>query len=108
MPPRPVQTAARNLGDAKKAGPKWLAFRIDWLVIAFAMLVLCQVVTDGEWNFFPRPGYMEEFYDAQAQSLLQGRIDVPAQAIDREAFVRQGKFYGYFGPTPALLRLPLE
>jgi hypothetical protein len=49
---------------------------------------------------------MEEFYDAQAQSLLHGHIDVPAPAIDREAFVRNGKYYGYFGPTPALLRIP--
>ncbi|MEY2879364.1 MAG: hypothetical protein RLZZ15_1744 [Verrucomicrobiota bacterium] len=48
-----------------------------------------------------------EFYDFQAVSLLQGRLDVPASAIGGEAFVFEGKYYGYFGPTPALLRLPL-
>jgi hypothetical protein len=77
-------------------------------VVLFALVVLCRMVTDGDWNLFPHAGYMEEFYDAQAQSLLHGRIDVAKEAIDREAFVRNGKYYGYFGPTPALARLPLN
>lgn len=46
------------------------------------------------------------FYDYQAASLLQGRLDVPEEAIGGEAFEAKGKLYGYFGPTPALLRLP--
>jgi hypothetical protein len=83
-------------------------FDWDWLVVLFAMLVLCQVVTDGDWDFFPRAGNMEKFYDAQAQSLLEGRIDVPPEAIQQEAFVKNGKYSGYFGPTPALARIPLN
>ena len=47
------------------------------------------------------------FYDAQAIALLDGRLDVPPAAIGSEAFVFQGKSYGYFGIGPALLRLPL-
>lgn len=47
------------------------------------------------------------FYDHQAASLLHGRLDVPYDAIGGEAFVYAGKNYGYFGITPALLRLPL-
>jgi hypothetical protein len=46
------------------------------------------------------------FYDHQAASLLAGRLDVPEEAILGEAFEARGKLYGYFGPTPALLRLP--
>lgn len=46
------------------------------------------------------------FYDYQAESLLYGRLDVPEGAIGAEAFEARGKLYGYFGPTPALLRLP--
>jgi hypothetical protein len=47
-----------------------------------------------------------DFYDLQAAALLQGRLDVPAGAISGEAFIFDRKYYGYFGPTPALLRLP--
>jgi hypothetical protein len=86
----------------------WPSFRWDWLVTAFALLALGYMITGGEWDFFRPGGYMEEFYDAQAQSLLHGRIDVVKEAIDREAFVRNGKYYGYFGPTPALARIPLN
>ena len=62
----------------------------------------------GRLGFLSPAGMLEEFYDAQAQSLLEGRIDVPPDAIGPEAFVHDGKSYGYFGPTPALARLPLE
>jgi hypothetical protein len=47
------------------------------------------------------------FYDYQAQAWLHGRWDVPEKALSGEAFVVAGKVYGYFGPTPALMRLPL-
>jgi hypothetical protein len=47
-----------------------------------------------------------DFYDHQATSLLHGRLDVPTDAIGGEAFVFEGRTYGYFGLTPALLRLP--
>ena len=47
------------------------------------------------------------FYDYQASAWLHGRWDVPEPALSGEAFVVGGKVYGYFGPTPALLRLPL-
>lgn len=52
------------------------------------------------------PENFGDFYEHQATSLLQGRLDVPASAIGGEAFVYQGRTYGYFGLTPALLRLP--
>ncbi len=54
----------------------------------------------------PYPNRWGAFYDFQALSFLQGRLDVPADAIYSEAFHYRGKIYGYFGPTPALLRLP--
>ena len=72
------------------------------------MLLLAWLLTDGEWNFFPAGGFLETFYDAQADSLLHGHIDVTPDSIGTESFERNGKAYGYFGPTPALLRLPLE
>ena len=84
------------------------AVRWDWVAAILSLLVLAWVVTEGDWDFFPRGGPLETFYDAQAISLLHGRVDVDPESIGTEAFQRDGKSYGYFGPTPALLRLPLE
>ena len=80
----------------------------DFLAVLFCFLVLSWLITLGDWEFFPPGGTLETFFDAQAHSLLEGRIDVPADSLYYEAFVRGGKYYGYFGPTPALARLPLE
>ncbi len=68
--------------------------------IGFAWLV-----TLGSFRFNEREVF-GSFYDYQAASFLQGRLDVPEEAIGGEAFEAHGKLYGYFGPTPALLRLP--
>jgi len=63
------------------------------------------MVTLGTWRLNEREIF-GNFYDFQAASFLQGRLDVPEEAIGGEAFEAKGKLYGYFGPTPALLRLP--
>ncbi|MCX6633244.1 MAG: hypothetical protein NTW28_37080 [Candidatus Solibacter sp.] len=105
---REVKTTVSSKGPVQHVPRRWPSVRWDWLVVLFSLAVLCRMVTDGDWDLFRRAGYMEEFYDAQAQSLLAGRIDVVPEAIDREAFLRNGKYYGYFGPTPALARMPLN
>lgn len=63
------------------------------------------LVTNGTFTFIFADDY-SGFYDYQARSLLAGRLDVPEEAIGGEAFVVNGRMYGYFGVTPALLRLP--
>jgi hypothetical protein len=98
LPPQPAGRVATLLGRIP-----W-----DWLAVAVSMTLLVWIVTGGDWDFFPKPGTFESFYDGQARSLLHGRIDVVPDAIGTEAFVRNGKTYGYFGPMPALMRLPLE
>jgi hypothetical protein len=70
------------------------------------LIVCAWFVTCGDWKFF-EPEDFCGFYDAQARSLIEGRLDVPAAAIGSEAFTFQGKTYGYFGIGPALLRIPL-
>jgi len=45
------------------------------------------------------------FYDAQARSWLHGHWNAPEQAFSFERFKIGGKFYAYFGPWPAVLRL---
>src|SRR5262249_53400813 len=73
---------------------------------AVATLFYTWLVTMGSFQLF-YPEYFGSFYDYQAASLLQGQLDVPEDAIGGEAFEARGKLYGYFGPTPALLRMPL-
>jgi hypothetical protein len=97
----PSQTN-RAKGIRVKGGLGWLE------ASCFALVVLCFVanVTYGTFRLFdPEP--VGVFYDYQAQSLIHGRLDVPLEAIAGEAFIVGGKYYGYFGPTPALLRIPL-
>jgi hypothetical protein len=85
----------------------WSTIRWDWIAAAISLVLMTWMVTEGEWNLFGTTGYLEGFYDAQAESFLAGHADVAPDAILTEAFLRDGKAYGYFGPTPALLRLPL-
>lgn len=72
---------------------------------AACTLAFTAAVTGGTF----RLGYADSFgifYDFQAASLLQGRLDVPKEALQDEFFTFEGRHYGYFGPTPAILRLP--
>jgi hypothetical protein len=79
---------------------RWFAGTAATGTIAFA-----GTISFGTFQLWQRDTFAE-FFDYQAVSLLQGRLDVPGEAIGGEAFVFDGKNYGYFGLTPALLRVP--
>jgi hypothetical protein len=72
---------------------------------AVCTLAFTTVITGGTFRLI-FPEAFGDFYDHQAASLLRGQLDVPPAALVGEAFVFEGKTYGYFGPTPAVLRLP--
>jgi hypothetical protein len=102
----------RGCRDALGRAENYSSFAQAWrrhahilpsLVISFA--VCAWFVTWGDLNFFLQESFCR-FYDAQALSLLHGRLDVPPQAIGFEAFVFENKYYGYFGIAPAVLRIP--
>ena len=59
----------------------------------------------GRLDFLQSHG-LDGFYDAQADAWLDGRWDIPHERLGFEAFIVDGKAYEYFGPFPALLRLP--
>ena len=95
----------RSLGSAMGDGlrrHRWFAGSAAVSVLAFFAMV-----TQGSFRLEEAPKNLNDFYDYQMLSLLEGRLDVPDEAIGGEAFVYAGKLYGYFGMTPALLRLPL-
>jgi hypothetical protein len=109
MSSKGLKKPVRRTPDAHLTPALLLArIRWDWVAAALALLLLAWLVTGGDWDFFPRGGPLETFYDAQAVSFLHGRVDVDPESIGTEAFQRDGKSYGYFGPTPALIRLPLQ
>ncbi len=72
---------------------------------AACLLVFAAVLTGGTFRVIAPDAFGEQ-YDWQARSLLHGRLDLPAEAKTAESFVFEGRNYIYFGPTPALLRLP--
>jgi hypothetical protein len=71
-----------------------------------AGLVFFWMVNAGQLNPFHAERF-GNFYDIQAHSLLDLHWDVPAKQVVFEGFLIDGKTYVYFGPVPALLRLPV-
>ena len=65
------------------------------------------MITEGTGQVLVHQGF-DTFYDAQANSMMHGHWDVSSDAISGEAFVVHGKYYGYFGFTPALPRMLLN
>jgi hypothetical protein len=47
-------------------------------------------------------------YDSQAEHFLRGNVDVDVEAIRHEAMIVNDHVRMYFGPFPALLRIPLN
>ena len=47
-------------------------------------------------------------FDSLADGLMRGTAEVDPETIRWEAFVVEGRSYLYFGPWPALLRIPLH
>src|SRR5215213_5503915 len=72
----------------------------------FCVGLFAWMETFGSFRFMAADSF-GSFYDHQAVSWLKGSWEVPEPALSSEAFVVDGKVYGYFGPTPALMRLPL-
>jgi len=95
----PAPTRPFQLGRVL-AAHRWFIGAALVATVGYAWLV-----TLGSFQFV-YPEIFGSFYDYQARSFLQGRLDVPEDAIQGEAFEANGKLYGYFGPAPALLRLP--
>jgi hypothetical protein len=52
-------------------------------------------------------GYASNFFDFQARAFMDGHLWVPTGSLGIEAFQVDGREYMYFGPFPALLRIPV-
>lgn len=97
---------APNRTEQIGAGSGWPGRRGSWAFFGLIGLVFLWICTDGTWRPWARQDF-GDIYDHLAISLVDGRLDLPAEVIGGEAFVVEGKYYGYWAPFPALLRVPL-
>ena len=72
-----------------------------------AGILFLWMVTAGTFDPGRRVPYSGNFYDVQAHRLLDGDLSMPASVLGIEGYEHDGKSYMYFGPAPALLRLPI-
>jgi hypothetical protein len=95
---------ATDSGRLSKVERKWA--RIGALVAALLFLLLA---TWGQpWQIFDRGPYSSDFYDAQAQAMLSGHLDIPGKIAGIEGIPTGGKTQIYFGVGPAIMRIPLS
>ena len=85
---------ARRLRRAWAAGATLVLAAFTWLIMA------------GRWAPLQRL-YFDGFFDAQGRAFLDGRWDVDPEVVGFEGFQVDGRTYIYFGPWPAVLRLPV-
>ena len=81
----------------------------SWIGTLIAVVVFVLLATWGQpWNIFQKGSYSSDFYDAQAQSIVRGHLDIPGKIAGIEGISVDGKTQIYFGIGPAVLRLPLS
>jgi hypothetical protein len=93
-------------GKATDTGARRRFRRAALVGAGLAAPIFYWMVNAGQLNPFHAERF-GNFYDIQAHSLLDGHWNVPAKAVAFEGFLIDGKTYLYFGPVPALLRLPI-
>src|SRR5437016_10226379 len=76
------------------------------LILLLSVLLWVFTTTGGRQVFVKE--VLGGAYDSQAEYFLRGDVDVDADAIGHEAMIVNGKVRMYFGPFPALLRIPLN
>jgi hypothetical protein len=96
----PMDATSLSPADRRRLRLAWTAGATPPMA-AFAWLLMV-----ARWAPLQRQ-YYDNFFDLQARAFLDGRWDVPAGSVGFEGFLIDGRTYVYFGPWPALLRLPL-
>jgi hypothetical protein len=101
-------TRARRLAALARESSPARRFAIAYLIGAVPSIVLfVWLVTGGSWHLF-RFQETGDYFDVQASSLLHGHLSMPREVLGIEAFFgHHGHAFMYFGPFPALLRLPV-
>jgi hypothetical protein len=91
---------ADRAGARKRFTRAWIAGSL------VSTLAYWWMVAEGRANLFRYQSLHSDFYDAQARSMLHGKLEIPLRILKIEGFTHDGKQYTYFPPFPAFLRLP--
>lgn len=105
-----VTTTKSTRGDASDRAvrvglPRWIA----GVTLAFSAVLFFAFATHGTFNPLYQvlgPGYADDFFSAQAHSLVHGHLAVNPAQLPGECWIHDHRCYGYFGLTASVLRLP--
>lgn len=86
--------------DRRRLRWGWAAGAVPSFVLFLWML------TAGRANF-GRRRFLSGLFDSQARAFFDGHLDVPAEEAWFEGFLVGDKTYTYFGPLPAIVRMPV-
>lgn len=104
----PVVTPAVAIGDGRLLDSlvrRWTAIGTLVSVGAFWMMA----TLGRPWRLFADTNaFSQNFFDLQAESLLHGRLSVPAGSLSFEGFITPRGTFMYFGIVPAVLRMPIR
>ncbi|MEE2664934.1 MAG: hypothetical protein VX466_08100 [Myxococcota bacterium] len=92
------------MAGVPRAPGRLQGFAIELTVLALAGSVYLLLVTYGSLELFAEER-LSKVYDYLGNSFLLGEATVPTSS---ESFRVDGRDYVYFGPLPALLRIPLN
>jgi hypothetical protein len=111
--PPPAVEPAPVMGPPADSGPEEARRRFTVAAIA-AIVIATPPYLSVLWGgrFDPLRSYYADhsfanFFEVQARALFHGHWYVPSGSLGIEGFVVHGHEYTYFGPLPALLRMPL-
>src|SRR3954454_7349552 len=74
---------------------------------ALALLADVILLLAGHATLLRDPGPLGGIYDVQGRAFLHGNLSVDAAKAGFEGFLIDGKTYVYYGPVPAILRMPV-
>lgn len=100
-PDRPGDVGVRGDADRRRY------MRAASIGAASAWVVFVLIIGYGRGDLWHRETF-GGFYDAQARALLDGRLDVDADAVRFEGFRMGDRTFIYQGLAPAVARLPVE
>ncbi len=100
--PGPPVAAREGRGDSSRR-----RYAIGAAVgIALATVCFTWLLTGGTFQLLQRNLYAN-FYSVQARALLHGHWNMPAGTLTVEGIREGSRTYMYYGPVPALLRMPV-
>lgn len=106
-----VWATLHDVSRTSDTGLDSLERSLKWALVVASSVLFLWISTDRTWDVdysYSGQEFNATFFNEQALSILDGRLDVPSSGYRwTECFNIDGKCIGYFGITPSILRFPL-